>query len=164
MTVGQNDEPVFEATPEGKRTLDRRTLIKGAAVAGAVAWTAPVIIDSMASPAAATTTCFNARLENISSAPPGDCAPGGVAGASSCVTTTSTTPNGTCSGVTFTNNGDGTWTVCVTRAGCYLTSVGSFNGGSCETPCTITGTTTTCCSGIPNAQISHIDVTYCCHS
>ena len=35
--------------------LDRRTLIKAAAVAGGVAWTAPVIIDSLASPAAAGT-------------------------------------------------------------------------------------------------------------
>jgi hypothetical protein len=37
------------------RGLDRRTLIKGAAIAGAAAWTAPVIIDSLASPAAAFT-------------------------------------------------------------------------------------------------------------
>jgi hypothetical protein len=35
--------------------LDRRTLIKRAAVAGAVAWTAPVVIESLASPAAAGT-------------------------------------------------------------------------------------------------------------
>jgi hypothetical protein len=43
---------------KGRRTemptdIDRRTLIKGAAVAGAVAWAAPVIIDSVTSPAAA---------------------------------------------------------------------------------------------------------------
>ncbi len=36
-----------------RRTMDRRTLIKGAAVAGAAAWTAPVLIDSVLSPAAA---------------------------------------------------------------------------------------------------------------
>jgi hypothetical protein len=34
--------------------IDRRTLIKGAAVAGVAAWTAPVIIDSLTSPAAAS--------------------------------------------------------------------------------------------------------------
>jgi hypothetical protein len=34
-------------------TLDRRTLIKAAAVAGVGAWTAPVILDSLSSPAAA---------------------------------------------------------------------------------------------------------------
>jgi hypothetical protein len=38
----------------GSEGIDRRTLIKSAAVAGAAAWTAPVIIDSLASPAAAT--------------------------------------------------------------------------------------------------------------
>ena len=35
--------------------IDRRTLIKRAAATGAVAWTAPMIIDSLASPAAAIT-------------------------------------------------------------------------------------------------------------
>ena len=35
--------------------LDRRALIKRAAAAGAVAWVAPVVIDSLASPAAALT-------------------------------------------------------------------------------------------------------------
>ena len=39
----------------GSKGIDRRTLIKGAAVAGAAAWTAPMIIDSLASPAAAGT-------------------------------------------------------------------------------------------------------------
>lgn len=55
------------------RGLSRRDMIKGAAVAGAAAWTAPVIIDSLSSPAAAAScgnrwymklasngTCFNA--------------------------------------------------------------------------------------------------------
>lgn len=37
----------------GSEGIDRRTLIKGAAVAGAAAWTAPMIVDSLASPAAA---------------------------------------------------------------------------------------------------------------
>lgn len=39
---------------DSRRVLDRRTLIKGAAIAGAAAWTAPVIIDSLVSPAAAS--------------------------------------------------------------------------------------------------------------
>jgi len=41
----------------------RRDLIKGAVIAGTLAWTAPVIIDSLASPAAATTVatgCYRA--------------------------------------------------------------------------------------------------------
>ena len=37
------------------RGLSRRDMIKASAVAGAAAWTAPVIIDSLASPAAAAT-------------------------------------------------------------------------------------------------------------
>jgi hypothetical protein len=37
----------------GKRGLSRRDMIRGAAVAGAAAWTAPMIIDSLTSPAAA---------------------------------------------------------------------------------------------------------------
>jgi hypothetical protein len=37
--------------------LSRRQLIKASAVAGAAAWTAPAIIDSLASPAAAASTC-----------------------------------------------------------------------------------------------------------
>lgn len=44
------DEPVAV-----RRGIDRRSLIKRAAAAGAVAWTAPVIFDSLASPAAAGT-------------------------------------------------------------------------------------------------------------
>ena len=38
---------------EGKSGLSRRQMIKASAIAGAAAWTAPVIIDSLASPAAA---------------------------------------------------------------------------------------------------------------
>jgi len=37
--------------------LSRRDMIKGAAVAGAAAWTAPMIIDSLTSPAAAASSC-----------------------------------------------------------------------------------------------------------
>jgi hypothetical protein len=44
-----------DSSPRRGSGIDRRTLIKGAAAAGAVAWTAPVIIGSIASPAAAQT-------------------------------------------------------------------------------------------------------------
>jgi hypothetical protein len=44
-------------TTGGASTVSRRDLIRRASVAGAVAWTAPVIIDSMASPAAASSGC-----------------------------------------------------------------------------------------------------------
>ena len=46
-----------EATPEtaglGDHSLDRRSLIKKVGVAGAAAWVAPVVIESLVSPAAA---------------------------------------------------------------------------------------------------------------
>jgi hypothetical protein len=47
------------------RGIDRRTLIKRAAATGVVFWTAPVILDSLASPAAALTcngACFRVQF------------------------------------------------------------------------------------------------------
>jgi len=44
---------VDSTDPRERRGLSRRDMIKGAAVAGAAAWTAPMIIDSLSSPAAA---------------------------------------------------------------------------------------------------------------
>jgi hypothetical protein len=48
-----------------RRGVDRRTLIKGAAAAGVGVWTAPVILDSLSSPAAAgsVTGCQRIHLE-----------------------------------------------------------------------------------------------------
>jgi hypothetical protein len=45
--------------------LDRRALIRRAALAGAAAWTAPMVIDSLTSPAAAGTYtgCFRAQFD-----------------------------------------------------------------------------------------------------
>ena len=40
---------------EGRAGLNRRQMIKAAGIAGAAAWTAPMIIDSLSSPAAAAT-------------------------------------------------------------------------------------------------------------
>jgi len=48
--------------------LSRRDMIKGAAVAGAAAWTAPMIIDSLTSPAAAGSGCQPAAALAISGA------------------------------------------------------------------------------------------------
>jgi hypothetical protein len=45
---------VADAETKTRRGLTRREMIRASAVAGAAAWTAPVIIDSLASPAAAT--------------------------------------------------------------------------------------------------------------
>ena len=50
---GKSDAPRVS----DRRGLSRRQMIKASAVAGAAAWTAPVIIDSLASPAAAMSVC-----------------------------------------------------------------------------------------------------------
>jgi hypothetical protein len=50
-----------------QRGIDRRTLIKRAAATGAVAWTAPVIIQSLTSPAGAL-TCGGCFLLQIAAA------------------------------------------------------------------------------------------------
>lgn len=42
---------------DGRSRPTRREIIRNAGIAGAVAWTAPAIIDSLASPAAAVTGC-----------------------------------------------------------------------------------------------------------
>ena len=47
------DEPTTPDADDSRPGMDRRTLIKSAAAAGAVAWTAPIVIESLASPAAA---------------------------------------------------------------------------------------------------------------
>jgi len=75
----------------GKDGLSRRSMIRRAAAAGAIAWSAPVIIDSLTSPAAAATACtgpcyrFGIRAAAIGTAcpvntknltaPPSDCQP-----------------------------------------------------------------------------------------
>jgi hypothetical protein len=66
------------------RGVDRRTVIKRAAAAGAVVWTAPVIIDSLASPAAALSclNCFRVQIEVPQFAP--------------CTTTTGPVDSNTC--------------------------------------------------------------------
>jgi hypothetical protein len=62
--------------------LSRRSMIKGAAVAGAAAWTAPIIIDSLSSPAAAGSICnkYWVKLRGPANLPLGGCfsaCPGG---------------------------------------------------------------------------------------
>ena len=44
------DEPTTPDAGDSRRGMDRRTLIKSAAAAGAVAWTAPIVIESLVSP------------------------------------------------------------------------------------------------------------------
>jgi hypothetical protein len=108
-------------TPAGERPgIDRRTLIKRAAATGAVAWTAPIIIDSLASPAAAITcasTCFRVTFPADNG---GNCDLPSVAVAGAC-------PTGT------------------TGPGCSTTTdlpAGTTYSGACITPPSFCGTTT----------------------
>lgn len=65
---------------DGERSgIDRRTLIKRAAAAGAVAWTAPIIIGSLTSPAGAVTVAPNTYMFMV------------TASANSCITAAPTT-------------------------------------------------------------------------
>lgn len=52
------------AQDDEQRGIDRRTLIKRAAASGAVAWTAPAILESLTSPASALTCggCFRFQI------------------------------------------------------------------------------------------------------
>jgi len=76
--MGSDEAPSFSA-PDERRGIDRRTLIRRAAVAGAAVWTVPVIIDSLASPAAAASCpvgCFTLQVSNTcTSLPAGACTP-----------------------------------------------------------------------------------------
>jgi hypothetical protein len=159
MTDAQHGDSPSEDSFVGSRGLSRRTLIKGAAAAGAVAWAAPVIIDSVASPAAAATTCFSEQIVNG-----GGCQASG--GAPCC---TDGTENCSTSVITFTNNG--TNLVITLHGSCQFSAGGvvAFYGNAGSPPCqTISpsGQTVT----VPDAQngtghtLSHACVTFCCGS
>jgi hypothetical protein len=93
------EDLTHEEPPARERGIGRRALIKRAAAAGAVAWTAPVILDSLSSPAAAFScgTCFKFGILAVDSgqATPIDTYPARSYGAGTCL------PNGdsTCSTV-----------------------------------------------------------------
>ena len=95
--------------------IGRRTLIKRAAATGAVAWAAPTIIGSIASPAGAVTGGFPATCSYmilVLQTPTGTCAVKVVAGATSCTNENNTSADNTfsasCGGHTFTNSCSGT--------------------------------------------------------
>lgn len=133
-----------------RRGLSRRDLIKASAAAGAVAWTAPVIIDSLSSPAAAVTvpvcaSCTggkvigqasyhitNAGSNGTATCPataasaPAACRPTCyTVGADTCTVPFTVTPtkSGGNAGVIFTMNGSGT----------FLSGT-SYNGAACLAP------------------------------
>jgi hypothetical protein len=94
------------------RGIDRRALIKRAAAAGAVAWTAPVVIGSLSSPAAAITGtpgCF--RFQVTPSGAAGTCTTTAEYTATCEPTTTACTPTTAAAGTLLS-----TW--CITTSDC----------------------------------------------
>jgi hypothetical protein len=138
-------------TPEPREGIGRRTLIKRAAAAGAVAWTAPVILDSLASPAAAVSCakCFKFGIQAVdkgnvnptktSTYPSrtytvGSCLPNGDA---KCATEKENT-NFTDLGITLTNP----FQVDLPSSSQVTVSMaqsGTYSGAGCNTPFRITG-------------------------
>ena len=109
-------------THDQREGISRRSLIKRAAATGAVAWAAPTIIDSIASPAAAITGGFPCSYVTIvyTLNGTGPFAIKIIQDATTCQLTNATSGDGTftasCGGVTYDNNsgagnpirGDGT--------------------------------------------------------
>jgi len=132
--------------------IDRRTLIKRTAAAGAVAWAAPTIIGSLASPAGAVTGGFPCSYAMVVVQTAG----GVVAvkinqGATTCTNTNDTSNDGpfsqTCpSGVTYsggTASCSGT-AICQASGGNPAAPVNA-NAGAC--PVTVSGGTVTATAG-----------------
>jgi hypothetical protein len=98
-----------------RRGVDRRRMIKAAVVAGATAWTAPVIIDSLASPAAAITAtgCYDLYI------------PLGTGAAGTCVTATPTADPNNCGPSGFPSHTNFATTSClgsITAQNCKSTT------------------------------------------
>lgn len=128
----------------GHEPLDRRSLLRRAAVAGAGAWTAPVIIGSLASPAGAlTNTCYFHVIRLRRS--------GGSANASAAIVNTAscaTTRSGltaTCSTFTRTLTNGGAPVGTVTLAASYNAALTQFALSVTESSaaCSIVGAATT---------------------
>lgn len=149
---------MVELPPDEHEALGRRALIRRAAILGAAAWTAPVIIDSLASPAGAVTnSCYLYVIQldrNGNSAQ----ANATIADTAACLTPTVTGLESVCSAFTrITVNGTapvGT----VTLSADYDDGIDAFNFTFSEAsaPCSIvgsggttgTGTTTACSASV----------------
>jgi hypothetical protein len=135
--VGMTDVETNDAERPG---IGRRTLIKRAAAAGAVAWTAPLIIDSLASPAAAVTcatTCFRVTFPADNTPPcnapsvavAGDC-PTGTTGAG-CTTTTNLNAGTTYGAVCMSSSTQCAATTTTVTYTLNQTNATCFTAGTC---------------------------------
>jgi len=117
-----------------KRGMDRRNMIKAAVAAGVGAWTAPVIIDSLASPAAAASA--GAFCIAVTTA---TCAGGTAADYTNAFAGSDCTTN-PCSG-TVKPSGTNLSDFCITPSTCTWTGNVSFTiGAGCPTCTFLAGT------------------------
>jgi hypothetical protein len=120
-------------------------MIKAAGVAGAAAWTAPVIIDSLASPAAAATngpcSAFTFQVHRVTGSCTGPTthAPcSGFTGIADCRNYTGTAPTPTASTCSGSGNVSVTFTVSGT---CRIVGTGTATGNVCPGAPTLTAIT-----------------------
>jgi hypothetical protein len=126
--------PIAQAGMDG---IDRRTLIKRAAAGGALVWTAPVILDSLASPAAAFTCLGGCVLVQIPPDPGMDpvCDSTSQTVSAACAPTS---PN--CTSTTNLGAGFTLGSVCISGIDCGALGVPVFNLDTAGTTCfTATG-------------------------
>ena len=158
----------------GRNGLDRRTLIKGAAAAGAAAWTAPVILGSLASPAAAASVpgrCYGFTISSTGSstcgsetgstaAPPAGCIPTGWGSFAADSTLLGQVSESTCGQTALT-------AVLTHSSTCRFTAGSSYNTANSVCSSTTPGisntatTSTLTFSGLFNAARTHYLVICC---
>jgi hypothetical protein len=117
--------------------LDRRTVIKRAAAVGAVAWTAPVIIDSLASPAAAFTAPSGCHFATFNS----NCSPNSQGTPCNNITGCTALPD-LAGCLSIICGGDGSVTVTnQCGAQCRISGAQGKSGSTCVPPdsCTVAG-------------------------
>ncbi len=142
---------------ETPTTIDRRALIRRGVVAGAVAWTAPVIVGSIASPAAAATGAHGCNRIQMSGA---NCAP--MAADANCLPagwgTCGTTLNSACITSTTgpTCTGAGVSEVFVITGGCQCT----FTAASSRFAVPVVGNQCNGFAGAGNPTVTPTTVTF----
>jgi hypothetical protein len=154
--VTPTDHDVDPVEGDGRPGLNRRQMIKAAGIAGAAAWTAPMIIDSLSSPAAAVTvapgcyvmwqgfTSSNGAWPGWLASAPNLCFPTGClnfsTAASAAVALSGNQPvDNTNTAVTVTVNGG--YSCRITSASAFVATSSGANASTCETA-TSTSTTT----------------------
>jgi hypothetical protein len=154
--VTPTDHDVDPVDGDGRTGLNRRQMIKAAGIAGAAAWTAPMIIDSLSSPAAAVTvapgcyvmwqgfTSSGGAWPSWLASAPNLCFPTGCVNfstaASSAVALAGNQPaNNSSTAVTVTVNGG--FSCRITSASAFVATSSGANASTCETATsTSTGT------------------------